>query len=267
MSELTQAEVTTMSPKEFRQFVRRKEWIRRTEFVCRGYVQANLAIVPKEYAFDFLLFCNRNPRPCPLLDVTEPGDPRPKLMAPEADLRTDLPKYCVYENGKLVAEPTDVTNYWRDDLVSFLLGCSFSFEWALQAANVRSRLIGTYIGNIRCVPAGRFSGPMAISCRLIKGSHDAVRAVQISSRYTAAHGPPVHIGDPRLIGIKDIMHSAVWTPDYPVPPQERDEIPMFWGCGVTPQMVALESRLPLMIAHCPGHMFITDRLGEEMAVT
>jgi len=254
-----------MTPGEFRGIVRRGEYTGPTVEVCRGYAMANLAIVPKEYAFDFLLFCNRNPRPCPVLDVTDQGSPHPPLLAPEADLRTDLPKYRVYRDGQLIAEPTDVTDYWRDDLVAFLLGCSGSFDWILQAANIRYRVIGVYTTNIRCHPAGLFHGPMVVTCRLIKGAHDAVRAIQISSRHLMMHGPPVHIGDPAAIGIKDIYQPEAFF-HKPIAPQAPDEIAMFWGCGVTPQAVAIEAKLPFMITHCPTHMFITDRLSEELAV-
>ncbi|GAI18747.1 unnamed protein product, partial [marine sediment metagenome] len=260
-------ELAAMSPKEFRGIVRRGEWGERSEGACRNYVVSNLAIVPKDYAFEFLLFCNRNPRPCPVIDVTEPGDPHPKLVAPEADLRTDLPKYRVFKDGQVIDEPIDITNYWRDDLVAFLLGCSHSFDWALRAANIHYRKIGAHTTTIPCLPAGRFHGPMQVSCRLVK-SYDASRAVQISSRYPFAHGAPVHIGDPAAIGIKDL-----YKPDRPKPlkkpitPLEPDEVAMFWGCGVTPQIVAVEAKVSFMITHFPGHMFITDRLLEELTAT
>jgi len=260
-------ELITMSPRKFRSIVRRGEWRERSEGVCRGYVVANLVIVPKDYAFEFLLFCNRNPRPCPVIEVTEPGNPHPKLTAPEADLRTDLPKYRVFKDGQVIDEPIDITNYWRDDLVAFLLGCSHSFDWALQASNIHYRKLVSCITSIRCLPAGRFSGHMFVSCRLVK-VYDAIRVVQISSRYLFAHGAPVHIGDPAAIGIKD--QSILYRTKHlkkPIPAHEPDEIAMFWGCGVTPQVVAVESKVPFMITHCGGHMFITDRLLEELTVT
>jgi len=260
-------ELAAMSPAEFRSIVRRGEWRERSEGACRGYTVANLAIVPEDYAFEFLLFCNRNPRPCPVIDVTDPGNPHPRLMAPEADLRTDLPKYRVFKDGQLIDEPIDITNYWRDDLVAFMLGCSHSFDWALRAANIHYRKISACTTTIPCLPAGRFHGHMFVSCRLIK-AYDASRAVQISSRYPFAHGAPVHIGDPAIIGIKDLYKPDRPKPlKKPIPPQEPDEIAMFWGCGVTPQVVAVEAKIPFMIAHCGGHMFITDRLLEELAVT
>ena len=258
-------ELLAMSPKDFRSLARGAEWTEGTGIVCRGYLQANLVAVPKDYAFEFLLFCQRNPRPCPLLDVTEPGDPHPRLMALEADLRTDLPRYRVFQQGKLIAEPTDIGGYWRDDLVAFLLGCSYGFDWALRAANVSYRFLGAYTTNIQCVPAGRFHGVMLVSCRLMKGGYDAARAAQISSRHLLSHGPPVHIGDPSLIGIRDLRHPDIFAPA-PVAPQEPDEIALYWGTGITPQTVALESNIAFMITHCPGHMFVTDRLSEEMAI-
>lgn len=263
-SSLSNFELMSMGPSEFRALARRGEYTDMTVGVCRGYAQANLAIVPKQVAFEFLLFCNRNPRPCPVLDVTEPGNPHPTLVAPEADLRTDLPKYRIFREGQLIAEPTDITDYWRDDLVAFLLGCANGFDWSLRAANVQNRLIGAYTTNIQCIPAVHFRGPMVVSCRLAKGSHNAVRAVQISSRVLAQHGPPVHIGAPEIIGISDL-----YNPDQcnfgEIAPVQSDEIALFWGCGITPQSVALEAKVSLMITHCPAHMFVTDRLTEELA--
>ena len=261
----TEKELLEMSPKEFRNIVRLGEWSEPNLNVCRGYAMANLAVVPQDYAFDFLLFCMRNSQPCGLIDVTEPGDPHPRYAAAEADLRTDLPRYRVFENGKCIDEPTDIIKYWRDDLVAFLIGCSGSFDWALQAANVQYRVIGAYKSTIQCVPAGRFHGPMVISCRLVKNGHDAVRAMQISSRMRATHGPPVHIGNPLDVGIEDLYHPDFYPFD-PGEPQKPDEIAMFWGCGITPQTVAIESKIPFMITHKGGHMFYTDKLSEELAI-
>ncbi len=260
-------ELAAMNPKEFRSIVRRGEFVGTTEAACRGYAQGNLAILPKDWAFEFLLFAQRNPRPCALLDITEPGDPHPKLVAPEADLRTDLPKYRVWRDGKLVDEPTDITAYWRDDLVAFLIGCSLSFDWSLRASNVKFRLVGIYTSNIECRPAGRLHGHVVVSCRLVKNGHDAIRAVQVSSRQTATHGPPVHIGDPALIGIPDVHKPDIWLPPEEAGKlQKPDEIALFWGCGVTPQKIAVESKVPFMITHSPSYMFVTDRLSEELAI-
>jgi len=264
---MIQTEVKAMSPGEFRNLVRKGEWTDITMEACQGYAQANLAVVPKEYAFDFLLFCNRNPRPCPVLDVTEIGDPHPKLMAPEADLRTDLPKYRVFKDGELIDEPTDVIKYWRDDLVGFLLGCSRTFVWALRATNIPFRRYGAYLTTIPCVPAGRFHGHMVVSVRAFYNASDAVRAVQISSRHLFMHGPPVHIGDPRDIGIENLGKPDSFNPWRPVAELPKPgEIVMSWGCGITLGVVAMESKIPFMITHSPAHMFVTDRLGEELAV-
>ncbi|MCI0638989.1 MAG: putative hydro-lyase [Gemmataceae bacterium] len=230
-----------------------------TPGLAPGFVQANLVVVPRDDAFGFLLFCQRNPKPCPLLDVTEPGNPEPKLVAAGADVRTDVPRYCVYEDGKVVAEPTDVMSYWRDDLVAFLLGCSFTFENALQAAGLPVRHIEAgcnvpmYRTHIPCRPAGRFQGPMVVSMRPMT-MPQAIRAVQICSRFPRAHGEPVHIGEPESIGIRDLS-----KPDYGDPVEFRTgEVPVFWACGVTPQAVAVASRTPFVITHKPGHMFVTD---------
>lgn len=255
-----------MSPKEFRSIVRKGEWTESNQDACRMYSQADLAVIPKEYAFDFLLFCDRNPRPCPVLDVTEPGDPCPRLMAPDADLRTDLPRYRVFQNGKVIDEPTDVTKYWRDDLVAFVIGCSRGFVWAFKAANVQNHLVGVYGTNIPVIPAGPFHGHMVCTCRAFPTSHDALRATQISSRHLAFHGPPVHIGDPTLIGIKNIEEPDVAKPPHATAHAEPHEILLFWGCGVTPQNVALESKVPFMITHYPSHMLVVDKLVEELAV-
>jgi len=266
MAKYTKEQLLAMSPEEFRSLARRGEVLDTVE-VCRGYGQANLAILPKEYAFEFLLFCNRNPRPCPVLDVTEPGDPHPKLMAPEADLRTDVPKYRVFKDGELIDEPIDIIKYWRDDLVAFLLGCSRGFMWALKAANISWRRYGAYQTTIPCVPAGRFHGPMAVTPRAFYNTHDAVRAVQISSRHLLMHGPPIHIGDPKDIGIKDLGKPDPFNPHRPVTePPKPGEIVMYWGCGVTPQTVAMESKVAFIITHCPTYMFVMDQLSEELAV-
>jgi uncharacterized protein YcsI (UPF0317 family) len=244
---------------DVRRLARRGELTGPTPGMALGFVQANLVVVPRELAFDFLLFCHRNPKPCPLLDVTEPGSPEPRLVAPGADLRTDCPRYCVYEHGKLVEEPTDLRRWWRDDLVGFLLGCSFTFENALLQAGVPLRHIEMgcnvpmYRTHIACQPAGVFRGPMVVSMRPLSPAH-AVKAVQVCSRFPRAHGAPVHLGDPAAIGIGDLGR-----PDFGDPVEIRaGEVPVFWACGVTPQAVAMEVRPPLLITHKPGCMFVTD---------
>lgn len=253
-------------PKDIRQEAR--DGTRRgiTAGLAPGYTQANLAILPRDYAFDFLLFCQRNRKPCPLIEVLEPGQHEPTLSAPGSDIRTDLPGYRIYRNGVLEHEVPDITEFWRDDLVSYLLGCSFTFEEALIRAGISLRHIdrGTnvsmYITNIETTPAGSFSGPMVVSMRPIHRAR-VVKAVQVTSRYPDVHGAPVHIGDPKAIGIRDLGR-----PDYGDPSEmKEDEVPVFWACGVTPQAVAVNSKPALMITHVPGHMFVTDILNEDIA--
>ena len=240
--------------------IRAGEHVGPTSGLAPGFAQANLVVLPADNALDFLRFCVRNPKPCPLLEVTDTGSPRPCTLASDADLRTDLPRYRVFRDGELVDEPTDVTRHWRDDLIGFLLGCSFTFEWALTAAGlpvahqVNGVNVPMYVTNRRCVPAGRFEGPLVVSMRPFPPS-DIHRAVDVSARFPAMHGAPVHVGDPAALGIADLG-----APDFGDPARiASGEIPVFWACGVTPQAVALEARPSLAIFHAPGHMFITDR--------
>jgi uncharacterized protein YcsI (UPF0317 family) len=239
-----------------------------TANLAPGFMQANLVALPEADAFDFLRFCVANPRPCPVIEVTDPGAFEPRITAPGADLRTDLPRYRVHIDGEVVDEPTTVEDVWRDDLVAFLIGCSFTFERALLAAGLPVRHIeqGTnvpmYTTAIATHPAGRFSGPLVVSMRPLT-PQQAIRATEITSRFTSAHGAPVHIGDPDSLGIADIA-----APQFGDPVEIRDgELPVFWACGVTPQAVAAASRPSLMITHAPGHMFVTDRADDEFAVT
>lgn len=238
-----------------------------TSGLAPGFAQANLVIVPVDAAYDFLRFCQRNPKPCPLLGVTEPGQPCPGDLAPEADLRTDLPGYRVWRHGELVEERTEITGLWRPDLVSFLIGCSFTFESALLRAAIPVRHIEQncnvpmYRTNRPCEPAGPFRGPLVVSMRPLRPA-DAIRAVQITSRYPSVHGAPVHLGLPADIGIRDLA-----CPHYgDAVPVEDGELPVFWACGVTPQAALMQARLPLAITHQPGAMFVTDRLDETLAV-
>ena len=253
--------------KEVRQLIRNGQWRGITSGVAPGHVQANLAILPKDLAFDFLLFCQRNPKPCPLLEVIDAGSVEPIITAPGADIRTDVPAYRIYEDGVFTGETESLVDYWRDDLVSFLLGCSFSFETAMVEAGIPLRHqelglnVAMYITNIATTPAGVFSGPMVVSMRPVKRDQ-IVRAVQVTSRFPATHGAPIHIGNPKDIGIRDLD-----KPDY----GDRvdlhpDEEPVFWACGVTPQAVALNCKPPLMFAHGPGKMFITDQKDVDYAV-
>lgn len=252
---------------EIRRKIRSGEWQKPTTGLAPGFTQANLVILPKKYAYDFLLFCVRNPKSCPLIEVTDEGSPEPKKTAPRSDLRTDVPKYRIYKNGEMVDEVTDITTYWQDDFVSFLIGCSFTFEKPLFENGIPIRYIeegknvSMYRTNIPCEPAGIFKGPMVVSMRPMKPD-EAIRATQITSRFPSVHGAPVHIGDPSVIGIKDIRQ-----PDFgDAVTIHNDEVPVFWGCGVTPQAAVMASKPDLVITHAPGHMFITDVREEEHAV-
>lgn len=224
---------------------------------CDGYAQANLVTVPREAAHDLLLFAQRNPKPCPVLDVLDPGAVSGPIL--DGDVRTDLPRYRVFVDGELVSEPTDVTAWWRDDLVSLLIGCSFTFERALldegvPVRHVEQRVnVPMYRTSRRCRPAGAMSGPLVVSMRPVPAAQVA-DAVRVSSRYPAVHGAPVHVGDPAALGIDDLAR-----PDYgdPVALQDGD-VPVFWACGVTPQAAVVESRPSLAITHAPGHMLVTD---------
>ncbi len=254
------------TPAEIRRRIRAGEWQDPTAGLAPGYAQANLVVVPREIAYDFLVFCQRNPKPCPLIDVTDPGSPEPPHAAPGADLRTDLPRYRIYRRGELDAEVTEITRYWRPDLVACLLGCSFTFETAMQRAGLPVRHIADrrnvamYITSIPCRPAGGLHGPTVVSMRPVPSEHVA-RAILVTGRYPRAHGAPVHVGDPEKIGIRDLTR-----PEFGDPPRiEPGDVPVFWACGVTPQAVAQAARVELMITHAPGHMFITDLLDEDLA--
>ena len=256
---LTTADLRNATGADVRRAIRSGGWHGPTPGLARGFVQANLVVVPRDLAFDFLLFCQRNPKPCPSLDVTEIGSPEPRWAAPGGDVRTDAPRYRVYRGGELVDEPTDLLRYWRDDLVGFLLGCSFTFEHALIDAGLpvrhleQGRNVPMYRTNIACRPAGAFRGPMVVSMRPMTPAA-AVTATRVCTRFPRSHGAPVHFGDPAAIGIHDLDH-----PDYGDPVEVRPgETPVFWACGVTPQAVAAEARPPLLMTHAPGHMFVTD---------
>jgi uncharacterized protein YcsI (UPF0317 family) len=257
-----------VGPREVRQQIREGKWRQPTAGLAPGYVQTNLVILPRALAFDFLLFTQRNPKPCPVIEVADVGSPEPRRSAPGADLRTDVPKYCIYRDGQLAGEVTDLVSVWRDDLVSFLLGCSFTFESALVQAGVpvrhieEGRNVPMFITTIPCDPAGAFQGPLVVTMRPIPAALVA-RAIQITGRYPGVHGSPVHIGNPAEIGIRDLA-----KPDFGDAVTIRPgEMPVFWACGVTPQAVAMQARPPLMLTHAPGHMFITDLKNEELAAS
>jgi len=223
----------------------------------RGFAQANLLALPRDLAYDFLLFTQRNPKPCPVLDVLDAGEVSGPIL--DGDVRTDLPAYRVYVDGELVEETPDVREWWREDLVSFLVGCSFTFEAALMEEGVPVRHVEQgvnvpmYRTSRRCRPAGSMSGPLVVSMRPVPAAQVA-DAVRITSRYPAVHGAPVHVGDPAALGIDDLG-----TPDFGDAVEVREgEVPVFWACGVTPQAAVMESRPPLAISHAPGHMLVTD---------
>ncbi|HKV46341.1 MAG TPA: putative hydro-lyase [bacterium] len=261
------AAVHGAAPRDLRARMRSGEWQGPTAGLAPGFAQANLVVLPRDTAYDFLVFCQRNPKPCPLIDVTDPGSPQPAYAAPGADLRTDLPKYRIYRRGEVEAEVTEITRHWRPDLVAFLLGCSFTFEMAMQHAGLPvrhiegGRNVPMYVTSIPCRPAGTLHGPMVVSMRPLPAA-GIPRATLVTGRYQRAHGAPVHIGDPGAIGVRDLAH-----PDFGDPPRiEPGEVPVFWACGVTPQAVARAAKVELMITHAPGHMFITDLLDEDLAV-
>ena len=255
------------SSRELREMCRVGKWRAPTAGQAPGYVQTNVAILPRDLAFDFLVFCQRNPKPCPLVEVLEAGETEPKLTSPGADIRTDVPLYRIYRHGVMTHEVENILGEWRDDLVTFLLGCSFTFETAMLAAGLplrhveQGKNVSMYRTSIPTVPAGVFSGPMVVSVRPIP--HDqVVRAVQVTSRFPGVHGAPIHIGDPATIGIGDLAH-----PDYgDAVDIYEGEVPVFWACGVTPQAAAVQSRPSLMLTHSPGHMFVTDVRDEHLAV-
>ena len=229
-----------------------------------GYLQANLVILPQELAPDFLLFCQQNPKPCPLIDMTEPGKWELCDVAPGSDIRTDVPLYRVYRHGLLTDEPTEITHLWRHDLVTFLLGCSFSFEAALQRAGLpvrhleERRNVPMFRTNIPCTPAGRLRGKLVVSMRPLTPAQ-AIQAIVVTSAFPQAHGAPVHFGDPGAIGISDLSHPDFGDPVTIGP----DEVPVFWACGVTPQVMLMELQPEFAITHSPGCMFVTDQLADD----
>ena len=260
-------DIHQLNPGEIRAIIRRGKWDKPTAGLAMGYAQANLVILPQKYAFDFLLFCQRNPKPCPLLEVLEPGEFKMKFLSLNADIRTDIPLYNIYRKGRLQNTVREIKNFWKEDFISFLLGCSFSFEEAMLRGKIpvrhieENKNVPMFITHISCKPAGVFHGPMVVTMRPIP-SDKVTRAFQITSRYAGVHGAPIHIGDPSTIGIKDLR-----KPDFGDPVTiKKGEIPVFWACGVTPQAVVMKAKPDLCITHVPGHMFISDLLNEELAV-
>jgi uncharacterized protein YcsI (UPF0317 family) len=257
-----------ISPLELRKQIRSGEFAGNTSGYSQGYVQGNLCILPADWANDFLQFCQLNPKPCPLIGMSStPGDTNIAKLGIDLDIRTDIPSYKVFANGELQEEVTDVSNLWRDDLVTFVLGCSFSFEEALIADGLEIRNVTEgvnvpmYRTDIDCASAGRFSGKMVVSMRPMIAS-DAIRAIQICTRFPSVHGAPIHFGDPDLIGIRDIdapeFGDAVTI--------NQHEVPIFWACGVTPQVALEQAKPPFCITHSPGCMLVTDLPNSHLAV-
>ena len=252
---------------EARHIIRAGAWTGHTSGVAPDFVQANIVILPEKLANDFLRFCQRNPKPCPLLAVSEPGNPGLLRLGTDLDIRTDVPSYRVWHDGRQTEECTDISALWRDDLVTFAIGCSFSFEQSLIDAGIplrhvqRCLNVAMYKTNIATVPAGPFHGPMVVSMRPMSPAH-AIRAVQVTARVPAVHGAPVHLGDPSLIGIADINRPDFGEPVEILP----DELPVFWACGVTPQAVVMAAAPEFCITHAPGYMLVTDLLNSDLAL-
>lgn len=246
-------------PAAVRQQIRQGIITTPTSGMCPGYAQANLVVLPEKYAYDFLLFAQRNAKACPILEVSDTGSRILKKIAPGADIATDIPKYRIYENGILKEECTEVSSFWREDLVSFLIGCSFSFESELIEAGIEMRHntekcnVPMYKTNIACEPAGVFHGNMVVSMRPIS-QEQVVKAVTVTAAVPRVHGAPVHIGNPAAIGIRDLA-----SPDFGDAVTIKDgEVPVFWACGVTPQAAVMDSKPDFCMTHAPGHMLITD---------
>jgi len=249
-----------------RQAIRQGRWTSHTSGIAQDRVQGNVVILPEREANDFLRFCQRNPKPCPLLAVSEPGEAMLPTLGQDINICTDVPRYRVWRDGDLVEERADIQALWREDLVTFVIGCSFSFEQALMEAGLRLRHVeqgknvAMYRSNLPTLSAGPFHGPMVVSMRPLKAA-DAIRAVQVTSRFPQVHGAPVHLGDPTLIGINDLS-----KPDYGDAVEVLpNEVPVFWACGVTPQAAIRQARPPLCITHAPGAMLITDLFNSQLA--
>ena len=249
-----------------RRLIRQGLWAGHTSGLADEHVQGNLVILPQALADDFLRYCQRNPNPCPLLAVSEPGQHLLPRLGADIDIRTDVPRYRVWRDGELVDEPSDITALWRDDLVSFVIGCSFSFEQALMEAGLplrhveQGRNVAMFRTHVPTEAAGPFNGPLVVTMRPMRAAA-VIRAVQVTSRFPNVHGAPVHIGDPSLIGITDLS-----KPDYGDAVEVMpDELPVFWACGVTPQAAIQQARPAFCITHAPGAMLITDLLNSQLA--
>lgn len=256
------------SPRALRQLIRTGSYSGPTGRMARGFVQANVVILPEEFARHFLRFCMLNPKPCPLLAVSEPGSPYLPKLGGDLDIRTDVSAYRVFREGEAVDTVGDIASLWQDDFVTFALGCSFSFEEALEDAGleVRHNALGLvnpmYTTNVMSQPAGQFAGPLVVTMRPFS-PRDAIRAIQITSRFPQVHGAPIHLGDPKAIGIEDLSKPEFGGDAVPIHP---GEIPLFWACGVTPQVALKHARPPICITHRPASMLVTDLKNAELSV-
>jgi len=251
-----------MTPaQEARLAMRRKEWTGPTKHKVPGYVKCNLVVLPREDSYDFLVYCVRNPKPCPVIEITDPGDPVPRQSAPDADLRTDLPKYAIYRNGVREADTTDIVDFWEDDSVAFLIGSGMTFDDPLERAGVPMTTTWLLNTQVDTIPAGSFHGTMVVTMRLMTPGQ-AVIACQLTGRFPLNHGAPIHMGDPADIGA-DLERPIVGEPLKDIP---KGLTPVFWACGVTPQQVALASRPRLMMTHAPAHSFVTDLKADQICI-
>jgi uncharacterized protein YcsI (UPF0317 family) len=252
-------DIETAAPARLREVFRQGHYTGTTANMALEYTQGNLAVIPAEFALDFARFCQRNPKPCPMIGVSDTGDPMLRTLGDDIDVRTDIPSYNLYRDGVFDRAVTDLRDVWDEQSVAFVLGCSFSFEMPLLQAGISMRhiendtIVPMYKTSIETAPSGPFGGGTVVSMRPMSMS-DAVRAVEITARYPHTHGTPVHIGDASEIGIKNLDH-----PDWGDPTEFRDgEVPVFWACGVTPQNAIREAGIPLVATHTPGRMLITD---------
>lgn len=250
------------SPAEYRAACRDGSYTGSSRGVCLGYLECNLVILRREHAYDFLVYCQRNPKACPVLEICEPGDPEPRLLAPGADLRTDLPRYAVYRSGVRCPDVTNIRDLWEQDFIAFLLGSGISFDEALERAGVPTHQCRWVLrSNIPTLPAGRLKGSMVVTMRWLTPDQ-VIRAVQVTSRFPFNHGAPIHIGDPAAIGadVSDPLFGG------PVGLMPHGLVPVFWACGVTPQQAALESAIDIMITHAPAHGFVADVKANALSI-
>ena len=250
-----------------RKQIREGAFTQSTSGLAPGMVQGNLVILPQSWADEFLQFCVANPTSCPLVGLSKPGSPFLPELGSDIDIRSDIPQYQVYRHGELVDTLSNISALWTDDMVAFVLGCSFSFEEALIQSGLsirnieNARNVSMFESNIPTQSGGRFHGNLVVTMRPFLAAQ-AIRAVQVTTRFPKAHGAPVHLGNPELIGISDLSQ-----PDYGDPVTvHSDEIPVFWPCGVTPQVAIRNAKPPLCITHAPGKMLITDRLNAELSI-